>query len=408
MIRQTKHSGRSVLEMSNDHVRVYVAPELGGRILQIEIENSTLLFENENLKGMANVQGTSRWNGNWQNFGGEKLWVAPQGWTSDDEWPGPPDPVIDGGSYKVSADNDVIELTSSVEPHIGVQVGRSIHLHEKSSRLEIDAWLRNHSERSKDLAIWPVVQVEASSYESGHYKVFFGRDRSRNGFSIIHGIVNSPQWRLRDNIVEVDYQYIAGKIGSDTDCGWACYMNCDKGVCLVANFEREEDLTYFHDAPLQVWTQGRGSIYTRGSLSVCPDNMKINPGYMQIELQSPLRRVRSGEIVRYHYSLWACRVHANASIISAGRNWVATSNIVVGRENVVAHLGVAIEGYVSVESGGNVVKIPVSPSSPADIDVHISSGDVSVMLLDSDSKIVERIYRSHRSFASILCDPLYQ
>lgn len=217
--------------------------------------------------------------------------------------PGPPDPVIDGGSYKVSADNDVIELTSSVEPHIGVQVGRSIHLHEKSSRLEIDAWLRNHSERSKDLAIWPVVQVEASSYESGHYKVFFGRDRSRNGFSIIHGIVNSPQWRLRDNIVEVDYQYIAGKIGSDTDCGWACYMNCDKGVCLVANFEREEDLTYFHDAPLQVWTQGRGSIYTRGSLSVCPDNMKINPGYMQIELQSPLRRVRSGEIVRYHYSL---------------------------------------------------------------------------------------------------------
>lgn len=408
MIRQTKHSGRSVIEMSNDYVKVYVAPELGGRILQIEIGGCALLFENENLKGMANVQGTSRWNGNWQNFGGEKLWVAPQGWSSEDEWPGPPDPVIDGGSYKVSAENDVIEMTSSVEPHIGVQVGRSVRLLEKSTRLEINAWLRNRSERSKHLSIWPVAQVEASSYESGHYKIFFGRDRSKSGFTIIHGIVNSPQWHLRDNIVEVDYQYIAGKIGSDTDCGWACYMNCDKGACLVANFEREEDKPYFHDAPLQVWAQGRGSIYTRGSLSVCPDNMKINPGYMQMELQSPLQRVRPGDSIEYKYSLWSCRVHPNTSVISAGRSWIATSNIVLGRANISAHLGVAVCGYVAVECDGNVTRIPVSPNEPVDIDVPVSSGNVSMTLLDSELRAVERIYRSHRSFASILCDPLYQ
>ncbi|MBP3481800.1 MAG: hypothetical protein J6K28_00195 [Alistipes sp.] len=404
MIKHSKHNNRSVLEMSNGLLTVYIAPELGGRILQIVIDGEELLFENENLKGMANVQGTARWTGTWQNFGGEKLWVAPQGWDSDDEWPGPPCPVIDGGSHKVSIDGDTVSLTSAVQRQIGVSVGRSIRLADGTSRIDIDAWLRNDADHSKRWAIWAVAQVVASSSERGHFKVFFGCDRSKLGYQVIHGVVNSPQWRVRDNIVEVDYQYIAGKIGCNPDNGWACYMNCDKGVCLVSSYDPAEDKEYDMDAPLQVWTQGRGSVYTRGSLSVCPDNMKVNPGYMQVELLSPLQRVRAGESIRHRYSMWACRVHPSSSVVSWGRNWLATSDIAVRRGSVVARLGVAIEGYVAVECCGSVTKVPCGPTAPVDLDVPVSSNDISISLYDSDNNLVERIYRSSRSFDSIFSD----
>ena len=33
------------------------------------------------------------------NWGGDKVWLAPQGWENEDQWPGPPDPVLDGGAY---------------------------------------------------------------------------------------------------------------------------------------------------------------------------------------------------------------------------------------------------------------------------------------------------------------------
>jgi hypothetical protein len=28
-----------------------------------------------------------------------KMWPAPQGWDNQQQWPGPPDPVLDGGPY---------------------------------------------------------------------------------------------------------------------------------------------------------------------------------------------------------------------------------------------------------------------------------------------------------------------
>ena len=33
--------------------------------------------------------------GAWKNYGGAKTWPAPQGWDNDQQWHGPPDPVLD-------------------------------------------------------------------------------------------------------------------------------------------------------------------------------------------------------------------------------------------------------------------------------------------------------------------------
>ncbi len=41
----------------------------------------------------------------WKNYGGDKTWPAPQGWETDDQWHGPPDPVLDSGRYTVEEFN---------------------------------------------------------------------------------------------------------------------------------------------------------------------------------------------------------------------------------------------------------------------------------------------------------------
>jgi hypothetical protein len=70
--------------------------------------------------------------GEWLNYGGDKLWPAPQGWDGEDQWPGPPDPVLDGGPYELAVieargSQVAVRLTSREDPRSGIQslrVGR--------------------------------------------------------------------------------------------------------------------------------------------------------------------------------------------------------------------------------------------------------------------------------------------
>ena len=35
----------------------------------------------------------------WKNYGGDKTRPAPQGWDNDEQWHGPPDPILDTSRY---------------------------------------------------------------------------------------------------------------------------------------------------------------------------------------------------------------------------------------------------------------------------------------------------------------------
>ena len=105
-----------MLRLKNEFIEVAIAPELGGRIMEFSLSGRNFLFENPLLKGAENVQPTSAWDGKWLNYGGEKIWPAPQGWGDPErEWGGPPDPFIDGGRFDILAEGEnFIEIASPV------------------------------------------------------------------------------------------------------------------------------------------------------------------------------------------------------------------------------------------------------------------------------------------------------
>ena len=73
-------------ELKRDGLNVKVVSELGGRIMELSLDGFNFLFVNPVLEGVKNDQPEKSWNGIWKNFGGEKIWPAPQGWDSDRQW----------------------------------------------------------------------------------------------------------------------------------------------------------------------------------------------------------------------------------------------------------------------------------------------------------------------------------
>ena len=115
----SRHSTETV-ELSRGALKVVVAPRLGGRIAEFSLCGRNLLFENPALAGVENDQPTPAWDGVWRNFGGEKVWVAPQGWDGKGQWAGPPDPVLDGGYFSLlAADSEKISTRSPDDPKTG-------------------------------------------------------------------------------------------------------------------------------------------------------------------------------------------------------------------------------------------------------------------------------------------------
>jgi hypothetical protein len=109
--------------LTNGTVEVIVVPEVG-RVMQFHfVGEDTIFWENEKLYGKAPDPSSK----DWQNFGGDKSWPAPQAdWPKmiSREWP--PPPAFDSIPVKAETHDGVIELINPVEPAYGVRARRTI------------------------------------------------------------------------------------------------------------------------------------------------------------------------------------------------------------------------------------------------------------------------------------------
>ena len=297
--------------LRNKFIEVSIRPELGGRILNFSLSGKNFLFENPSLVGAMNVQPTEKWDGKWLNYGGEKIWPAPQGWTDPErEWDGPPDPYIDGGMYKVvSSDENSITLESPVDPHRGLQISRKIELLKDESRVKISAELRNLSTVSKRWSIWPVAQLARTSGDC-EASVPIGT----SDWKIMHGVVNNPQYFLDGDILRVKYKRIVGKVGALTPSGWVAFSDNSNGRLFAVSFDFAIEAEYPDSTSVQVWTSGLGSVYSRGRLLSYAENETENPPYTELEVLSPLSDIPPGSSTNFEYCLGACSIPAGKSV----------------------------------------------------------------------------------------------
>ena len=94
--------GLDSFKLGTHFVHLVVVPSIGGRIISLNLGDYDFFFQNSNLLGKLFTPAENFGDGSllsWKNYGGCKTWTAPQGWNSSNEWPGPPDPILDSGFY---------------------------------------------------------------------------------------------------------------------------------------------------------------------------------------------------------------------------------------------------------------------------------------------------------------------
>jgi len=159
LVRTNYHGWENALLVSNGRVEAIIVSQVG-RVMQFRFAGETdgSFWENADVLGkLPDPQST-----NWLNFGGEKIWPAPQSeWKDHTKHEWPPPAGFDGLPYEVKLDGFVVTLTSAVDPSYGIRVRREIKLAINDPVLKIATTFDKVQGSSLRVSVWAVSQMKS-------------------------------------------------------------------------------------------------------------------------------------------------------------------------------------------------------------------------------------------------------
>jgi len=347
-VRETTYKGWRSFELGNGLIAVEVVPEIGGRVIQFKLGEHEFLWANPQLAGKLPPASGLGPKGEWLNFGGDKLWPAPQGWDSEEQWPGPPDPVLDGSPHEIKvlvaegnpprAPNPLpvsVQLTSRKDPRSGIQFQRVIKVFNNSTRVSFEATMVNVDTKVRRWGIWSNTQLDGGNPlgigwnpNLIAYCPLNPRSRFPNGYSVVLGAADNPSYKRTlvnpayrpdlsratgrpdppQNIFRMQYQYKAGKVGLDSRSGWVAVVDGTRGMVFVQRFSFEQGKEYPDGSSVAFWMNGLGTVRAWGKEVVMKNDPVENPCVFESEVLGPLAKLQPGDKAVYQYDWYATRI----------------------------------------------------------------------------------------------------
>jgi hypothetical protein len=310
--RPVNFRGWSAFELGNGLIRLVAVPAIGGRLMALDLGDYPFLFVDPDLAGKLFSPEENQGDGSlgaWKNYGGDKTWPAPQGWDNDDQWHGPPDPVLDTGHYTlVHGGNEQqawITLTSPDDERSGLQISRQFTLRPGSSRVEVALTFRNVDSRPRRWSIWDVIQLEAArkqpdgslTFEPGCTVTAAINPHSHlpKGYAVMFGAPDNPQWQVSPDtgLFTASYLWEIGKVGLDASAGWIAFNNAAQGYAFVDQYPYYPGSEYPDGGVCaECWTVGRGKV---GNLEYEHSSIYL----MEAEVLSPMYTIQPGEAKQF-------------------------------------------------------------------------------------------------------------
>jgi len=186
------------------------------------------------------------------------VWPAPQGWSTDRGWPGPPDPFLDGGPYDCEIVQDLLEsvalrLRSKPDEYTGLTLSREIRIFCDSATVRISDTMNNTSRRPGRWSIWQVTQQSADNHLS-----MYGTYRQMLGDQIHTGLSLNPQKTIR----RIPFHDQVAKFAVMPEGGWQASLNTQNHSALSETFGMFRDATYPDGARAEFWINGHGTFTT--------------------------------------------------------------------------------------------------------------------------------------------------
>jgi hypothetical protein len=302
-IEAVDYKGWHAQQLSNRWVQLEIVPQNGGRLIQVTFAGHSYLFVNPQFAGKY----LPPTNDKWFNYGGDKLWLLPEGNNDEQHWVGNSD-ILDDGPFtfrKLSEGKQCeIELTGPADPQTGIQFSRTIQLDNNSPRIRFHAAMKNVSGHTVDWSMQSVSQYNTSDASSANtfnhnFWTFTPANPSSsylNRYHVRFGPAENPAATVRDDgLFNVHYAHMAAELWVDSTDGWLAVVDGSSHYAMVERFEYEATKTYPGNASVIFWTNGpEARLSSDGvpSMSADPD---ASPYYLEAELNSPMCRLRPDE-----------------------------------------------------------------------------------------------------------------
>jgi len=399
--------------MANNLVEVQVVPSIGGRVMQYAFGGKNFMWVNPGLAGQAPPPGGVGPENAWLNYGGDKLWPAPQGWDNAEQWPGPPDAVLDGGPYKLDllpqdGTGAGVRLTSGEDKRSGIQFSRVIRLHEGSTHVGFEATMKNIDTKPRRWGIWSHCQLDGAKPGGGHnaemnaYCPLNPKSHFTNGYAVIFGDEKNPSFQAdaKRGLMRVQYQYKVGKIGLDSTAGWVATVDGLDGRVFVQRFAFEPGKEYPDGSSVEFWLNGTGSFRAWGKDNVMSGDPEKNPYVFESEMLSPFAKLQPGESYTWKYDWYAANIGVGAhEVTDCTDAGVVSESLCAKAEGKTARLtgrfGVFAPGRLSLHFldgqgqllGREILAEPVSPLIPVVLDcaAKLPDGTAALRLVFVDA-----------------------
>jgi hypothetical protein len=316
-LEQTQYRNWNVYKLSNGLVSLFVAPEIGGRAIQLQLGDNEYFFVNKALEGKVLPESENNPKVGWANYGGDKAWPGPEGYVSDNDWASVPYYVLDGAPYQAEVVTNTpqeaaVRVTSPKDPRTGVQIIRTYHVYADTTRIKVDQVMRNISRREIRWGIWHLIQNDAadvtdpskpnpdlymyvplnpnSKYPEGYYKPY--GDARHPSYEVLPG----------GRMLRVHYLYRVGKAAADSSAGWYAVVNGQKNIGFVESFKYFPDREYPDGASVETWNDGPGTICRGPFDQTLADDPQKTPYFLETEGMSPYAQLEPGE--EYSYPIY--------------------------------------------------------------------------------------------------------
>lgn len=318
-VESTQYDGWKVYRLGNGLVTLCIAPEIGGRAIQLELGDQTYFFVNKELAGKVLPESENNLKSGWANYGGDKVWPAPEGWMNDNEWPSIPYYILDGSRFKSEIVKNTpqevaVEVTSPSDPRTGVQFSRTFHVYAGTTRIQVDQVMRNTSQRQIRWGIWHVMQNDAADAHDPSkpnpdlyvYIPLNPHSMFPEGYYHPYGDPRDPSYQTMHggHMLRVHYAYRVGKVAADSNAGWYAVVNGQKDTCMVETFKYFPGQEYPDNASIESWNDGPGHISRGPYYQTLPDDPKQTPYFLETEVISPYAKLDPGQ--QYEFTVhWA-------------------------------------------------------------------------------------------------------
>ena len=322
----------------------------------------------------------------WFNYGGDKLWLLPEGNDNEQQWVGNSD-LLDDGPYtfrKVSEGQECeIELTGPADPQTGIQIRRTIHLDADSPRIRFHATMQNKTGHVIEWSMQSVSQYNtadssAPSRRNHNFWTFTPANPTSsylNRYHVRFGPAENPAVSVRDDgLFALHYAHLAAELWLDSTPGWLAVVDGDSRYAMVERFRYEKNETYPGKASVIFWMNGPETrLSSEGEPSLTSGGDGV-PYYLEAEINSPLVQLRPGETRDLDTEWFPTRAgsefHGVADAGIVVRPLQAT-RLATGHIRLSGSFGVFFAGrlvaHLYDEHGASVGTMPLIQVDPADL-----------------------------------------